>query len=951
MPYLSDTTGAGLREREDELACLNSLLEECRGGRERVAVITGEVGIGKTKLMNTFAEGAIAIGAIYCDATAARQEQALQLGVISQLFLSAGFPADVRERAARLLETGVLRTQGTYSTLGDTGTDKLPPHIAHEISTLLLELTERTNRPLLLTIDDAHHADPSSLACLASVIGRLRRARVMVVISSSAGPQPFSPNFLADLPPEPFCRYIRLRTLTKSAVEAMLADQLTASMARRLAAECHRISGGNPILVRALIDDYLHGVTDPQCSRLLIGNQVIQGILGILHKSDLAMLFVARWVAILGESGKPSVVGILAGLDCESAARTLAALERTGVLEDGMFRHPGLQAAVLAGLTPEQQAEMHAQAAEVLRFEGAATPVIADHLVAAEGQQEAWQLSVLNAAAGEALASGKVARALRYLGLAHRLPAVEPHRSAAEALLMRAEWRIDQALVMRHGAEVTPTAKISDAQADWALTAVSHLMWFGRADDARVTLQHIRALGTSLDQPSLARLDALQAWFSWLFPATARAAGATRLADQRQRGPTVPCAAGQAIALLASVVTEGAEESVTAAESILHECTLEERTLVLIAAALAVLICTGRLSTAEQWCDALQQDAAGLETPTWQGLFAAIRAVIAMRQGDPPAAENYARTALSHIPASSWGIFIGVPVSILVQATTAMGRYEEAATYLRIPVPDALFETPISLLYLQARGHFHYMRGHFRIALEDFITIGKLSTAWQMDFPVMTSWRTSAALSCLGLGQVQHARELVNEQLKKLAPGNTRERGISLRVLAACSDLPLRAHLLRQAARALERSGDRLELALALADLCEVYQALGEKARARRISRRAEEMTRQYALGVPAGCLVPDPAGEAPADGDCGSSQAGTGRPNGLTEAERRVAALAADGFSNRQIADKLFITVSTVEQHLTRVYSKLNVSRRSDLPFGLQLDVYKEELFTGQPG
>jgi RNA polymerase sigma factor (sigma-70 family) len=53
----------------------------------------------------------------------------------------------------------------------------------------------------------------------------------------------------------------------------------------------------------------------------------------------------------------------------------------------------------------------------------------------------------------------------------------------------------------------------------------------------------------------------------------------------------------------------------------------------------------------------------------------------------------------------------------------------------------------------------------------------------------------------------------------------------------------------------------------------------------------------------------------------------------GLSEAERRVAALAADGFTNRQIARRLHVTASTVEQHLTRVYRKLEIRRRTDLP------------------
>nr|WOZ30695.1 Bpd4 [Streptomyces reniochalinae] len=56
-------------------------------------------------------------------------------------------------------------------------------------------------------------------------------------------------------------------------------------------------------------------------------------------------------------------------------------------------------------------------------------------------------------------------------------------------------------------------------------------------------------------------------------------------------------------------------------------------------------------------------------------------------------------------------------------------------------------------------------------------------------------------------------------------------------------------------------------------------------------------------------------------------------RPAGLSPAESRVAALAAAGYCNREIARRLFITVSTVEQHLTKAYRKLGVASRADLP------------------
>ncbi|WP_373871987.1 helix-turn-helix domain-containing protein [Actinoplanes regularis] len=55
-----------------------------------------------------------------------------------------------------------------------------------------------------------------------------------------------------------------------------------------------------------------------------------------------------------------------------------------------------------------------------------------------------------------------------------------------------------------------------------------------------------------------------------------------------------------------------------------------------------------------------------------------------------------------------------------------------------------------------------------------------------------------------------------------------------------------------------------------------------------------------------------------------------------LSEAEQRVAALAVRGYTNRDIAAQLYLTVSTVEQHLTRTFRKLKVSRRRDLPTNL---------------
>ena len=60
--------------------------------------------------------------------------------------------------------------------------------------------------------------------------------------------------------------------------------------------------------------------------------------------------------------------------------------------------------------------------------------------------------------------------------------------------------------------------------------------------------------------------------------------------------------------------------------------------------------------------------------------------------------------------------------------------------------------------------------------------------------------------------------------------------------------------------------------------------------------------------------------------------------PEALTAGERRVVALAAGGRSNREIAAELFLSLKTVETHLSHAYAKLSVRRRGDLAAALAI-------------
>lgn len=118
-----------------------------------------------------------------------------------------------------------------------------------------------------------------------------------------------------------------------------------------------------------------------------------------------------------------------------------------------------------------------------------------------------------------------------------------------------------------------------------------------------------------------------------------------------------------------------------------------------------------------------------------------------------------------------------------------------------------------------------------------------------------------------------------------------------------------------------------------LADLSRAHRADGEPRTARLTHRRALHVATVAGL---------EPLVEQlrAATGDDGVAPGAEALTATLTESERRVAGLAVRGYSNREIGARLYVTPSTVEQHLTRVYRKLGVTRRRDLPPVLWVDV-----------
>ncbi|MEU5979924.1 helix-turn-helix transcriptional regulator, partial [Streptomyces sp. NPDC047315] len=399
------------------------------------------------------------------------------------------------------------------------------------------------------------------------------------------------------------------------------------------------------------------------------------------------------------------------------------------------------------------------------------------------------------------------------------------------------------------------------------------------------------------------------------------------------------------------------EEGGTAAEVLLRRTVLTDSTLATVGNAVRCLMHAGRPEAAGHWADVFVREAERRGADGWYATFAGIKAELALLTGDLPAAERYARRGIDRLPKQKLGALAGGLIAAQVLALTQMGEYEAGARWFEQPVPDDLLTSEYGLTYLRSRGCYHLVTNRLSSALNDFLAVGRRVRDWGIDQPQWIPWRGDAAEALLRLGETTEAEQLLSEQLALLPAGHDRVQGITLRLFSATVDVRRRPALLVRAVALLQSSGDRLQLAHALGELAESYRWLGEGGRAWAALSRAKELAEECGAGPLCDSLRSQEGlqGEEEPGDDCcdgggdddrvprvvaegvmGNQWDGGWRTR-LSNSEKRVAALAAGGHTNRDISSQLHITVSTVEQHLTRIYRKLRIRGRDQLPVDLQ--------------
>ena len=897
-----------LIERDDQLDEFDRLLADAIRHTAGIAAVSGPVAGGKTELLHAFAEHAAARGAVVLTATGYCSEVDALLGVITQLLRH---PA-VESGARSILDAG-RHPPAAEPCEGDAVPfTTVTAEIGRRVWELLRDLSVRA--PVVLIIDDVHFADAASLRTLASLAERLRACRVVMVVAEPGRPgRPDSPigSWRAALLRHPRLARIPVPPLSVQGTGRLLAGETGPAPDQPEA--WHRLSGGNPLLLRALVAD--RRAAGGRSPEPVAGEEYANAVATCVRRTGSGSRTVARALAALGDYRSPLILRQLVERP-EQIPDAMTELTTAGLLDGDRFRHPAARQAVLQAIPVDARQTLHRRAAELLHGAGAEASAVAAHLVAAGRATEPWAFATLLTAAREVMRHDDLTGADACLRLADESATDEQQRLAVALVRNHVEFRTDPGTASRWLRPMVAALREDRLPAASGVTLLRRLLWHGSEPEITMVLRHVEERRGSLDPAAAAEFEVTRALLGTSHPMLSPGAP-----DPAATAPGV-----RAASLLGRVLRHGADdESLATAELVLQSTPLGDDTYGVIQAALYILIYADRCDLAVRWCDALRRQADERLVPAWQSIFAATRAEIALRQGDVRTSADRAREALTLVTPRSWGVSIGAPLACLLlsDAATGSGRRDVSAVPAPDPaVPDLMWRTRFGAQYRYARGRHRLLHGWPHGALEDLNRCGEQLRAWEIDLPAFLPWRADAVEALCALGRRDEATALAVEQLSRPSADQPRTRGIALRALAATTrPQHRRRSLLREAADLLEHAGDRFELARTLADLGEAQNRAGHYSGARLVHEQAAAIAAEQGL-TPLHSRV----AERPADPTSGV----------LSGAELEVAQLAASGRSNREIAHRLFITVSTVEQHLTRAYRKLRIAGRAELPGSL---------------
>ncbi len=934
---LLDRETDSLLERADELGVIGSAVGAVGLGHGRVLVIEGPAGIGKTALLAAAKASASESEMRVLEACGGELEREFGFGLVRQLFDTAvrTGPESLLRGRARLARS-VLDDEPSNQD-GLTPGDTIFPAL-QGLYWLVVNLSEQ--QPLALLADDVHLADDASIRFLAYLAQRLDGLPALVVVVTRSGPD--GERVLAALGRHSVLRPAPLTALGTGTLVQSIAPGTDADVSRA----CHVATGGNPLFVRELAHGLLgEGLNAGPRTAAQVRDWSPESVTRLLTARLVHLPVEARRlaqaVAILGHEATLRRAAALAEVEPIAAEEAADQLRAAGIFSQAStleFMHPIVRAAVHEDQAPSARAGAHRRAASLLAAEYAPCEAIAAHLVRCEPAGDVTVTERLVEAAHQAHARGAPEAAVRYLRRALAEPPAPAARAGVLLELAASEGRVfDLDAAADHLALAVEAAADPDTRLGAALLAAALSGHSGRVVEAIALLARTRE--EFAENPEVSASIEAHIANTARFHQEARvqalpiALALRRLDETRTTDPTTLAA------LAAELVMDGAPAERVASVALRGLGTLgAEQALVgsiVDLVLIRTLIVSDRLEEAGQALEQLLVNSRRSGSVLDFAFASVFRADVMYRRGDLFESEADARAAYQLALELRWPIGRPAILCHLVTALVERGEFDEAEAALAesgltTPARD-LAPLYTSNMLLLARGRLRAAVGEPRLALEDLLECGRREEAWQEHNPALIPWRSEAALAYHALGESAEARRLASEELRRARHfGASRATGIALRAASVVTDEE-GLKLARESVAVLADSPARLEHARALASLGEKLVGSGLRAEARTVLRDALE--RSHVCGATALerhiLAALRAAGARP-------RRARLSGPDALTPSERRAAQMAANGMSNREIAEALFVTVRTVEFHLMHAYRKLHIDGRRELQAAL---------------
>jgi DNA-binding CsgD family transcriptional regulator len=897
-----------LHDRCEEREALVRLLEGVRGGQSRVLVVSGEPGVGKTALLDSAISSASGFRVIR--AVGVESEMELAFAALQQLC------APMLDRLDRL----PAPQQDALGVAFGLRAGDAPDRFLVGLSVLSLLAEMAVDRPLVCVVDDAQWLDRASAQALAFVARRLLAESVVLLLATR------EPGDELEGLPRLVVEGLRngdARALLGSVVRGPLDDRVR----ERIVAETH----GNPLALLELP----RGLTPAELAGGF-GLLDAPGLSGRIEESfrrrlaslsaETQRLFL---VAAADPVGDPVLVwraADLLGIGVQAAAET------DGLLAIGArvtFRHPLVRSSVYRAASPEERQAVHRALAD------ATDPEIdpdrhAWHLAQATPGLDETVASELERSAGRAQARGGLAAAAAFLERASALtlePSSRARRALAAAQAKHHAGAFDAALRLVGIAESGPLNDLQRAQVELLRGQIAFSL--GRGSDAQPLLLKAAKRLEPLDR-RLARETYLEALSAVFFPGLLASGESVLETAQAARVAPPPSQPPHASDLLldglAVLVTEGYAAGTPMLRRAVNAFRAEDI----------------RREQGHRWLSLASRVAAFLwDDEAWDAI--STRFVQLARDAGALSALPLALTSRAgvHVFAGEFAMAASLIAEVAAVNEATGGSLAPWSALARVSFEGReaegfqLIEAATREVVRRGEGQgltfVHWVTAVLHNGLRRYGEA--LAAAQQAGEDTHPSWWRNYGLvelieAAVRSGKPEHAVDAFGQLSQATgASGTDWALGVEARSRALLNDGEAAEVLYREAIERLARTRIRVELARGHLLYGEWLRRERRRRDAREQLRTAHELFTEFGMEA----FAERARVELEATGEHARKRTvETG--DDLTPQEAQISRLAADGATNQEIATQLFVSPSTVDYHLRKVFRKLGVKSRTQL-------------------